>query len=77
MASRANSLPELERRLQEKRRAVVVSLDELRGRVRHDVHELSPRQQVKHHAGAALAAAALLGLLAGRVAGGLLRALLR
>lgn len=77
MAERANTLPDLDRRLQEKRGEVADTLGELRQRVRDDLRELSPRRQLRRHPEAALIGAAAAGLLAGRLVGGLLAALWR
>ncbi|HWG38872.1 MAG TPA: hypothetical protein VN690_14260 [Terriglobales bacterium] len=72
-----HSIPELNRRLLEERGAAVASAERLRTRIRRELHNLGPREQVKRHPEAALAAAAVLGLVGGRIAGAMLRGLLR
>ena len=69
--------PELDRRLREERSAFTARAQALRDRLRRDLAQMAPRQQLRRHPQAALAVAVLTGLLAGRIAGRLLRALLR
>ena len=76
MAAHVNSLPELDQRLVQERSAFVHTVDALRHRVREDIYELSPRQQLRHHSGATLTAVGIIGLIAGRIVGGVLGALL-
>jgi|GEM_PF-3058180 len=71
------SLPELNRRLLEERGAAVATAARLRSKVRREMHGLAPREQIKGHPEAAMAAAAVLGLVGGRLAGAVLRGLLR
>lgn len=76
MAAHPHTLPELDQRLSRERSAVVETVDQLRRRMREEIHELSPRQQIKRHAGISLALAGFAGLVAGRIAGRFLRFLL-
>jgi hypothetical protein len=76
MAAHTQTLPELDQRLSRERSAVVETVDQLRRRVRSEIHEMSPRRQLKRHAGVSLAVAGFVGLVAGRIAGRFLRFLL-
>lgn len=67
----------LRRRLAEERDAVADSTEMLRHRVCHRLEGLTPRRQMQLHSGAALVTAAILGLAAGRLAGGILHLFLR
>lgn len=73
----ANTLPELERRLLVNRNAVVDTVEQLRQRMRQDVRQLNPVVQAQRHPEAALGIAAVAGLVAGRVLGGVAAALVR
>lgn len=75
MATR--SLPELDRRLLAQRGAFVRTAEDLKDKLREDVSAMTPRNLLRRHPGAALAGAAALGLIAGRIAGGVLSAVLR
>jgi hypothetical protein len=76
MSAHPNTLPELDQRLSRERSAVVETVDRLRRRVRSDIYEMSPRRQLKRHAGVSLALAGFVGLVSGRIAGRFLRFLL-
>ncbi len=68
-------IAELDRRLREERGAFTERAQALRDRLRSGLHRMAPREQLRRHPGFALAAAALAGLAAGRLAGCLLRRL--
>lgn len=71
------TLPELNRRLIEKRGAFVDTAAALRGRVKRDAQNLSPQRIIKRHPEAVLGTALMVGFLAGRLTGVVARALLR
>ncbi|MGH9466290.1 MAG: hypothetical protein ACRD1Y_02940 [Terriglobales bacterium] len=77
MSSSSLSLPELNERLLRERGALVDTAEALRTRVRREARKLEPRRLLQQHPEAAMAGALLLGAAVGRVAGGVLRALLR
>ncbi|HUX66167.1 MAG TPA: hypothetical protein VMV31_01620 [Terriglobales bacterium] len=71
------TLPELERRLQRERSALAQAAGALQQRLRGELQELAPGRQLQRHAGGAVAAAGLFGLMAGHIAGWVLAALRR
>jgi len=70
------TLPELNRRLIEKRGAFVNTAEALRGRVKREARNLAPQRIVKRHPEAAMSVAAVAGFLAGRMAAGVVRAIM-
>ena len=77
MASHVMTIPELDRRMEADRSAFVRTVDALRLRLRQDFNELNPKTQIRQHPGAALIAAGLAALVAGRIAGGVVRIIAR
>ncbi len=71
------TLPELNRRLLEERGAFVDTAEALRSRMRQKARNLLPQRQLQRHPEAGLVLALGAGLLAGRIAGGILGSLLR
>lgn len=77
MAHATLTLPELDRRLLEQRGAMVDTITMLRRRMRRSARNLMPYQQLQRHPEAGMAIAAVLGLIAGRVVGGVVGSFLR
>ena len=72
----SSSIPEIDRRLRAERNRVGERAESLRHRLREVRQRMTPGQQARLHPDAVLAAAALAGLIAGRITGGILRGLL-
>lgn len=65
-AAPGDSIPELDRRLQQHRSALLAAAVSLRNRMRHDVEGLSLIRRARRHPGFALAVAGAFGLVLGR-----------
>jgi hypothetical protein len=71
------TLPELNRRLIEKRGAFVDTAAALRGRVKREAQNLAPQRIIKRHPETVLGTALVVGFIAGRIAGAVVRAFVR
>ncbi|MGH9476131.1 MAG: hypothetical protein ACRD1C_07340 [Terriglobales bacterium] len=77
MSTQPTTLPEINRRLLEQRGAFVDTAAALRSRLLRGARNLTPVRQLQRHPEAGMAVALVLGLIVGRILGGLAGILLR